>query len=192
VLARRCRTAHARERLLAMVADAERRALAQGSDIRGTQPTPGNIRGGITTLEEKSLGCIHKAGSAPIEGVIGYAEAPGGKGLYVMDTPGQDIESITGMVAGGAQVIIFSTGRGTATGCPVAPVIKITANARTWQNMQDSMDISVADVIAGSLTLEHAADRLSAELRDVASGKLTKAEQSGRNEFAIYRVGYTF
>jgi altronate dehydratase large subunit len=192
VLARRCRTAPVRDRLLAIVAAAERRALAQGSDIRGTQPTPGNILGGITTLEEKSLGCIHKAGSAPVEGVLDYAAPPDGKGLYVMDTPGQDIESITGMVAGGAQIVVFSTGRGTATGCPVAPVIKLTANARTWRNMEDSMDVTVADAIDGTLTLDRAADALFAEMVAVAGGKLTKAERSGHNEFAIYRVGYTY
>jgi altronate dehydratase large subunit len=117
---------------------------------------------------------------------------PDGKGLYVMDTPGQDIESITGMVAGGAQIVVFSTGRGTATGCPVAPVIKLTANARTWRNMEDSMDVTVADAIDGTLTLDRAADALFAEMVAVAGGKLTKAERSGHNEFAIYRVGYTY
>jgi altronate dehydratase large subunit len=192
ILSKRCRTEATRRRLLEVVADTERRALAQGSDMRGTQPTPGNIRGGITTLEEKSLGCVLKGGTAPVESVLAYAEPPASKGLHFMDTPGQDIESITGMVAGGAQIILFTTGRGTATGCPVAPVIKLTANALTFRNMGDSIDADTSGVIDGSLSMEHAANALFAKLVTVALGELTKAELTGHNEFAIYRVGATF
>lgn len=192
ILAERCRNDETRRRLFEIVADTERRALAQGSDMRGAQPTPGNIRGGITTLEEKSLGCIHKGGSAMIESVLAYAEPPASKGLHVMDTPGQDIESITGMVAGGAQIILFTTGRGTATGCPVAPVIKVTANNLTFRNMEDSIDVDTSGVIDDSLSMEQAAELLFARLVGVARGELTKAEITGHNEFAIYRVGYTF
>lgn len=192
ILAERCRTEATRRRLLEIVADTERRALAQGSDMRGAQPTPGNIRGGITTLEEKSLGCILKAGNAAVESVLAYGETPGTKGLHVMDTPGQDIESITGMVAGGAQIIVFTTGRGTATGCPVAPVIKITANGLTSRNMEDSIDVNSGGVIDGTQTMEQAAAALFNRLVAVAKGELTKAELTGHNEFAIYRVGSTF
>jgi altronate dehydratase large subunit len=192
ILAGRCRTEATRRRLLEIVADTERRAIGQGADKRGTQPTPGNIRGGITTLEEKSLGCILKGGTAIVESVLAYAEAPAGRGLHVMDTPGQDIESITGMVAGGAQIILFTTGRGTATGCPVAPVIKLTANSLTFRNMEDSIDVDVSGAVDGSSSLEQAADALFARLVAVAQGDLTKAERTGHNEFAIYRVGYTY
>lgn len=192
ILAERCRTPETRSRLLEIVENTERRALAQGADMRGTQPTPGNIRGGITTLEEKSLGCILKAGTAPIESVLSYGQRPASRGLHVMDTPGQDIESITGMVAGGAQLILFTTGRGTATGCPVAPVIKLTGNSLTFINMQDSIDVDVSTVISGNATMEQAAEALFAELVAVAQGRPTKAEQTGHNEFAIYRIGGTF
>lgn len=192
VLAKRCRDGLVRNRLLDIVKQTEQRALSQGADMRGSQPTPGNIRGGITTIEEKSLGCIHKSGGAPIVSVLGYAESPSAHGLHVMDTPGQDIESITGMVAGGAQIIVFTTGRGTPTGCPVAPVIKVTANSLTASNMADSIDVDVSGVIDGSTTLQQAADALFARLIAAAQGEPTKSELACRNEFAIYRIGATF
>ena len=91
-----------------------------GVDIRGAQPAPGNIEGGLTTIEEKSLGAIKKAGSAPLVGVLGFAERPKLNGLNFMDTPGQDIEQMVAMVAGGCQLVAFTTGRGTPTGSPIA------------------------------------------------------------------------
>jgi altronate dehydratase large subunit len=192
VLARRAVSDDVRQRLLEIVHACEQRALRSGQDLRGSQPTPGNIAGGISSLEEKSLGCVHKAGSAPIQGVLDYAEIPSGTGLYVMDTPGQDVESMSGLAAGGAQVMVFTTGSGTPAGNPVMPVIKITANRRTAERMADNIDLDLSGVIEGSLTLEQAAGRILDEIRLVANGKLTKAERLGHNEFSIYRVGPTF
>jgi len=163
-----------------------------GEDLRGSQPTPGNIAGGITTLEEKSLGCIHKAGSAPIQGVLEYAERPAGSGLYVMDTPGMDVESMAGLAAGGAQVMVFTTGRGTPTGNPIMPVIKVTANRQTADRMADNIDLNLSGVIDGTLTIEQAGKRIFDEILAVAGGKLTQAERLGHAEFGIYRVGPTF
>ncbi len=192
ILVRRAVNGKVADRLLAIVTQCEDRAKAMGEDIRGSQPTPGNIAGGLTTIEEKSLGCIHKAGSAPVQGILDYAEIPGGKGLYIMDTPGQDIVSMSGMAAGGAQVMIFTTGRGTPAGNPVAPVIKITGNARTYQKMVDNIDIDVSGVIEGTQSIKEAGLAIFAEIIRVANGKTTKAEQLGHNEFSIYRVGPTF
>ncbi len=192
ILARRARSREVAEKLLAIVRRTEARALAMGVDLRRGQPTPGNIAGGITTIEEKSLGCIHKAGTAPIESVIDYAEPPAGKGLHVMDTPGQDIESITGMVAGGAQLVVFTTGRGSPTGCPVAPVIKVTGNADTFRRMSESMDIDAGAIVEGGATPAQVADALFDCLIAVANGQLTGAERLGHAELAIYRVGFTF
>jgi len=192
ILARRARDDKVADDILRIVKQTEDRAKSMGEDIRGSQPTPGNIEGGITTIEEKSLGCIYKAGSAPIEGVIEYAERPPGKGLYVMDTPGQDIESITGMVAGGAQVLLFTTGRGTPTGCPIAPVIKITGNGATYRNMEENIDINAGEVIDSGVSIEEMAGCALGELVEVCNGKQTKAETSGHREFGIHRVGFTF
>jgi altronate dehydratase large subunit len=192
VLARRAINEDVRRKLLEIVQACETRALSMGEDLRGSQPTPGNIAGGITTIEEKSLGCIHKAGAAPVRGVLGYGEIPAGRGLYVMDTPGMDVESMVGLAAGGVHVTVFTTGRGTPTGNPVMPVIKATANRRTAVGMADNIDLDLSGVIDGTLTIEQAGQQIFDEVLAVASGKLTKAELLGHTEFSIYRIGPTF
>jgi altronate dehydratase large subunit len=175
-------------KLIQIITRVETEARALGLDIRGTQPSPGNIRGGLTTIEEKSLGATHKGGErAPLEDVVPYASRIRKKGLTVMDTPGLDVESVTGMVGGGAQVVVFTTGLGTPTGNPVAPVIKITGNARTARQMADNIDLDVSGIMDDSETLDAAADRLFAEILDVASGRPTAAERLGHREFAIHR-----
>ena len=174
--------------LIRIVTRVELEARALGLDIRGTQPSPGNIRGGLTTIEEKSLGATHQGGErAPLEDVVGYAAPITRKGLTVMDTPGLDVESVTGMVGGGAQVVVFTTGLGTPTGNPIAPVVKITGNARTARQMADNIDLDVSGIMDDTETLDAAADRLFAEVLAVASGKQTAAERLGHREFAIHR-----
>ncbi len=192
ILARRAVTEEVGNRLLGIVKRIEDRAKTLGVDIRGSQPTPGNIEGGVTTIEEKSLGCIYKAGSAPITGVLEYGEVAVEKGFYVMDTPGQDIESITGMLAGGAQVVIFTTGRGTPTGSPIAPVIKITGNSQTYQNMIDNIDIDAGRIINEGLTIDEMGKEIFDEIVLVANGKKPKAELLGHKEFGIHKIASTF
>jgi altronate dehydratase large subunit len=192
ILARRAVNAEVRQRLLDIVRACEERAVKMGEDLRGSQPTPGNLAGGISTIEEKSLGCIHKAGSAPIQGVLDYAEIPSGRGLYVMDTPGMDVESMVGLAAGGVQIMVFTTGRGTPTGNPIMPVIKATANRKTAQRMADNIDLDLSGVIEGTLTIEEAGQAILDEILAVVEGKLTKAELLGHTEFSIYRIGPTF
>lgn len=192
ILAKRAVNEATQQALLQLVKNCEERAKALGEDIRGGQPTPGNITGGITTIEEKSLGCVHKAGTAPLQGVLEYADIPGSKGLFVMDSPGQDIESVSGMVAGGAQVIIFTTGRGTPTGNPIAPVIKITANSKTYNNMRDNIDIDASGIIDGSRSIEEVGREIFDEIVEVSCGKTTKAENLGHKEFSIYKIAPTF
>ena len=175
-------------KLIQIITRVETEARALGLDIRGTQPSPGNIRGGLTTIEEKSLGATHKGGErAPLEDVVPYAARIGRKGLTVMDTPGLDVESVTGMVGGGAQVVVFTTGLGTPTGNPIAPVIKITGNGRTARQMADNIDVDVSGIMDESETLGDAADRLFGEVLAVASGRETVAERLGHREFAIHR-----
>jgi altronate dehydratase large subunit len=194
VLCKRAQTPAVAERLLHIINRVEARALASGVDLRHSQPTPGNIAGGISTIEEKSLGCVYKAGSAPIRAVLEYAEAPppDTHGLLVMDTPGQDIESITGMVAGGAQVVAFTTGLGSPTGCPIAPVIKVTGNRRTRDTMDDAIDFDASAILEEGADVRDLAQDLFNELVDVCNGKSTRSELNGHFELGIYRVGFTY
>jgi altronate dehydratase large subunit len=193
LLAERATTPAAATRLLRVVNRVEAEAMALGFDIRGTQPSPGNIRGGLTTIEEKSLGATHKAGERTrLVEVVNYAAPVTRPGLTVMDTPGLDVESVTGMVGGGAQVVLFTTGLGTPTGNPIAPVIKITGNARTASTMADNTDVDVSGVLADAESFEAAAERVFNELVEVSSGRPTAAERLGHREFAIHRRNPTF
>lgn len=166
-------------------------ATGMGVDMRGGQPTPGNIAGGLSSIEEKSLGCIHKAGSRPLRDVIPYAAPVAGKGLVWMDTPGQDIEQITGMVAGGCHLVVFTTGRGTCCGSPIAPTIKVSTTTALFDKMGDNIDLDAGPIITGAATVAAVGGAIFAEMLAVAAGKLTKAEILGFNDFAINRVGPT-
>ncbi|MDR6121329.1 altronate dehydratase large subunit [Bacillus sp. SLBN-46] len=170
----------------------ENRSLQMGVDIRTGNPSPGNKRGGLSTLEEKSLGAATKAGSKPLEEIIDYAEPPTKKGLVWMDTPGHDIEQMTGMVAGGAQVVLFTTGRGTPTGSPIAPVIKISTNTGIFERMSENIDMNAGTIIEGKESIDSVGQRIFDEIIHVSSGKLTKAEILKQHDFGIWRIGPTF
>ncbi|MFD0695267.1 UxaA family hydrolase [Paenibacillus sp. GCM10027628] len=189
VLASRCATPETSEKLYHIVDRFEKEVERMGADMRGGNPSPGNIAGGLTTIEEKSLGCISKCGTAPIKGVVEYAEQLPKHGLYFMDSPGNDIECVSGMAAGGAHLVCFTTGRGTPTGSAVIPVIKITGNTRMYERMSDNMDVNVGEMLDGTLSLEAAGNLIWEEIVDVANGKLTKAEILGHTEFSINRIG---
>jgi len=164
-------------------------AKAMGVDMRGGNPTPGNIEGGLTTIEEKSLGCVYKGGTRPLQDVIDYGEKITKKGLIWMDTPGNDIEQLTAMVAGGCHIVVFTTGRGTATGSPIAPTVKIATNTAMYEKMNDNMDGNAGTIITGEETIQQVGKRIFDEIIRVASGKRTKAELLGQNDFSISRIG---
>jgi len=190
ILTRHARTPDVAERILALVNRMEDRAKAMGCDMRGGQPTGGNIKGGLTTIEEKSLGAIAKAGTAPIEAVCEYGEAPQVRGLVVMDSPGREPEILTGLAAAGCNLIAFATGRGAPQGFPFVPVVKITGNIVTWTKLRDHMDCYVGTIMEGTESLPSAGRRLFQELVAYASGRLTKAEISGySNSMDIYVTG---
>ena len=160
----------------------------QGLDLYGAQPTPGNITGGLTTIEEKSLGAVAKAGSSPIREVLKYGQSPTQKGLVIMDTAGNDPESVTGMVAGGAQLVVFTTGCGSPTGSPIAPTIKVASNSPMYSDLRDGMDINAGSILEG-VQLEEIGGRIFDKIIEVANGEATTAEKWGHHEFSIESLG---
>jgi altronate dehydratase large subunit len=190
LLVKHARTPEVARQILALVDRMEARAKAVGCDMRGGQPTGGNIKGGLSTIEEKSLGAIAKAGVSPIEAVYEYGVRPTVKGLVVMDSPGREPEILTGLAAAGCNLIAFATGRGAPQGFPFVPVVKLTGNPVTWQKLRDHMDVYVGTILEGTETLPAAGRRLFAECLGFASGRLTKAEISGyTNSMDIYVTG---
>jgi len=176
ILAQRAISEEVAKRILAIVEGTESRANSVGVDMRGSQPTPGNIAGGITTIEEKSLGAICKAGTSPIRSVLEYGESPWERGLHLVDTPGSEMHVLPALAAAGAQVILFTTGRGAPQGFPTVPVIKICGNRKTCQRMSEHIDVDVSRVLTGHETLRSACDEILNFTLRVASGELTKAE----------------
>jgi altronate dehydratase large subunit len=190
IAARHARTAEVAAKITGYVQRMENRAKAVGVDMRGGQPTRGNIAGGLTTIEEKSLGALAKAGSAVFNDAVEYGEVSAEKGLVFMDSPGREPEMLTGLAAAGCNLILFTTGRGAPQGFPFVPVVKVTGNERTFKNMNQHMDISVARVMDGSLSAEQAAGDLMKRLLAFASGEKTKAELCAyNNSMNIYVTG---
>lgn len=188
VLARRAATPEIHNRIIKVCADYEEHLLKAGQDCRAGQPTPGNKAGGLSTLDEKSLGCIRKGGTRPVTEVLEQAARPVGRGAFLMDTAGYDISSITSMVAGGCNAIIFTTGRGTPTGNAIVPVLKVTANEHTYTWMEDNMDCNLSGIIKGELSIDQASDLLLHKIQRVINGELTKAEAYGFSDLAVDHV----
>jgi (2R)-sulfolactate sulfo-lyase subunit beta len=162
---------------------------ANGADLFGSQPTQGNIAGGLSTIEEKAIGNIEKTGSRPVLGVLARAEAPpNGRGLYFMDSSSAAAEHITLMCAGGAVLHIFPTGQGNVIGNPIEPVIKLTGNPHTASTMVEHIDLDVSGLLTRKLTLDQAAAQLLEILRRTANGRLTCAETLGHREFSLTRL----
>ncbi|MFO0905324.1 MAG: altronate dehydratase family protein [Pirellulales bacterium] len=155
-------------------------------------PSVGNKEGGLTTIAEKSLGAVAKAGRTALEEVYAYAEEVRAKGMVVMDTPGFDPVSVTGLVAGGANVVVFTTGRGSCFGCKPVPSIKVASNTPMYERMVDDMDLN-AGVILDGRSVQEVGQQIFEEILEVASGKKTKSEQHGfgDEEFVPWPVGPT-
>ena len=191
ILAGRAVSQDVANRCIATIKAFEDNANAIGVDMRGGNPTPGNIEGGLSSIEEKSLGCVYKGGTRPLVDVIGYAEKIMKKGLVYMDTPGNDIEQLTGMAAGGCHICVFTTGRGTPTGSAIVPTMKVASNTAMYKNMAGNMDINAGTIVDGDESIEQVGRRIFEEMIRVASGKRTKAEILGHNDFGIQRIGPT-
>ena len=188
ILAKRAATPELHNRIIQICRDYEAHLKLAGQDCRAGQPTPGNKAGGLSTIEEKSLGCIHKGGARPVVEVLEQAERPTRQGAILMDTAGYDISSVTSMVAGGCNAVIFTTGRGTPTGNAIVPVLKVTAHKKTYQMMDDNMDVDLSEIIDGTKSYQEKGRELLDTIRDLCSGKLTKAEAYGFSDIAIDHV----
>ena len=189
ILADRAATPEISQQIYDMVGWFEDEAKRAGVDMRGINPTPDNIEGGLTTLEEKSLGAIIKGGTRTIQEVIDYADRPTKKGLVIMNTPSAACESMTGLAGGGAHIIIFSTGRGNSVGAPVAPTIKVTGNPHTAAQMEEIIDVDVSVILTDGGAVEVAGEQVWQEVSNVASGKLTLCEILGEQQLSVSRFG---
>lgn len=188
VLAKRAATTEIHNQIIQVCKDYEEHLMAAGQNCRAGQPTPGNKAGGLSTLDEKSLECIRKGGTRPIVEVLKQAEHPTKQGAIVMDIAGYDISSITSMVAAGCNAVIFTTGRGTPTGNAIVPVLKVTANARTYEKMEDNMDVDLSAIIKGTKTYQECGKELVSVIGDICNGKMTKAEAFGFSDIAVDHV----
>jgi (2R)-sulfolactate sulfo-lyase subunit beta len=158
-------------------------------DLSESQPTKGNIRGGLTTIEEKAMGNIQKIGKhARYVGVLKPAEAPNGKGLWFMDTSSAAAEAVTLWAASGAVVHLFPTGQGNVIGNPIEPVIKISGNPLTCQTMSEHIDLDVSRILTGEMTLDQAGEELLNLTVRTCNGRLTAAEALGHREFVMTKL----
>ena len=177
LLARRAVSKEVGDKIFKIVNDMENRAKAIGCDMRKGQPTPGNIAGGLSSIEEKTLGAIVKSGTRPIQSVLDYPEfVTDQKGLWIKDTPGREPEILTGMAATGAQFMMFSTGRGAPQGFPCMPVVKICGNPITYPRMEQDMDLNAGLIITGDKTIEQVGEEAFAKALRTLSGEMTKNE----------------
>ncbi|MCG2591221.1 altronate dehydratase family protein [Ramlibacter sp. XY19] len=154
-------------------------------------PSPGNKAGGLTTILEKSLGAVAKGGTSNLQAVYEYAQPVDAHGFVYMDTPGYDPVSATGQVAGGANMICFTTGRGSAYGCAPSPSLKIATNTALWQRQEEDMDINCGEIIDGQASIQEMGERIFRLVLATASGEASKSEQHGygQNEFVPWQVG---
>jgi altronate hydrolase len=190
LLTRRAVSPEVAEKLLARIRWWE--AYTARNDMKmDNNPSAGNKAGGLTTILEKSLGAIAKSGTTNLVDVVEFAEAVRAKGFVYMDTPGYDPVSATGQVAGGANLICFTTGRGSAYGCAPSPSLKLATNSTLWQRQEDDIDINCGGIVDGEETVDEAGERIFRLMLETASGRATKSERHGygQNEFVPWQLG---
>ena len=178
------------QKILNYVDDWEQRLQETGYDVRGAQPTPDNMDGGLSTIEEKALGALVKSGDGPIQDLVEYGDrVPDDSGMYIMDTPGHGAESVTGIGAGGAHFMVISTGQGHTLSNAVMPTLKITGNPNSAGRVPEETDVDVSEALVGDRSTEWATEELWDEITDVVNGKQTLSEVLGESQFAIHRIG---
>ena len=189
MLFNRCRDRETFDKAVAMV-NGFKKYFTDHGQVVYENPSPGNKAGGITTLEDKSCGCVQKGGSAQIVDVLGYAEPVKRKGLTLLSGPGNDMVSTTDLTAAGVHMILFTTGRGTPFGAPV-PTVKISTNSALYEKKRNWIDFNAGTIADGTETMDEAADRLLDFVLDIASGKLTRQENGEIRGIAIFKDGVT-
>lgn len=185
ILRRRGATPEIGQQLYDAVIRYDKMCKDNGEDIRKSNPSPGNKASGITTLEEKSLGCIHKSGTKPFMGVFSYGQMIDRKGLVFMDGTAYDVASVVSLVAGGAQVVAFTTGMGTPVGNAIAPVVKITGNADTASRLADMIDFDTSPSVTGKKSVDELGSELFDLIAGVCNGDEVVAEVNGFSDMAI-------
>ena len=188
ILMNRCESRELFEKTVRLINDFKRYFEASGMPVY-ENPSPGNKAGGITTLEDKALGCTQKSGSSPVKGVLVYAEKATAAGLNLLSAPGNDLVASTALAVSGAQMVLFSTGRGTPFGCPV-PTVKIATNTPLAEKKRNWIDFNAGRLLEG-MTLEELGAELMEAVLETASGKQTRNEQNGFHDLAIFKQGVT-
>jgi len=188
IVAERMKTPELKKKFMKVFNDYQDFIKAQGVDLLGSQPTEGNIRGGLTTIEEKAMGNVQKIGKAKVDGVLNPAEAPNGKGLFFMDTSSAAAEAVTLFAAGGSITHLFTTGQGNIIGNPVIPVMKLSANPLTVSTMSEHIDVPLEKILTLEQTLDQAADATIDVLLKTLSGRLTSAEVLKHREFVLTKL----
>jgi altronate hydrolase len=193
LLTRRAVSREVGEKLVALIRWWEEHARQHRASI-DNNPSFGNKEGGLTNIVEKSLGAVAKGGQAPLSAVYAYAEPITTTGFCFMDTPGYDPVSMTGLVAGGCNVGVFTTGRGSVYGCKPAPCLKVATNSRLYEWMEEDMDLNAGTILDGTETVEQVGRRIFEKIIAVAGGERTKSELAGMGdeEFAPWQLGPTF
>jgi altronate hydrolase len=190
LLTRRAVSREVADKLLARLSWWEDYTARNGGSM-DNNPSAGNKAGGLTTILEKSLGAVAKSGTTNLVEVVEYAQPVTAKGLVFMDTPGYDPVSATGQVAGGANLICFTTGRGSAYGCAPAPSLKLSTNTALWQRQEDDIDLNCGGIVDGTATIDEVGERIFRLMLETASGRRTKSERHGygQNEFVPWQLG---
>jgi altronate hydrolase len=189
LLVRRARNRQVAEKLLSCIRNYKRYLNRFEGSSFDDNPSPGNKAGGLTNILEKSLGAVAKGGTSPLMEVYEYAEQISGRGFAFMNTPGYDPVSLSGLAAGGCNLIAFTTGRGSAIGFPTIPVIKMATNSATYRAMTDNMDVNAGTIADGERTVEQVGQQVFELMLEVASGRRTCAERLGHQEFVPWRIG---
>jgi len=187
VLARRAKDERVARQIEQMIERAEKLAGDVMGDLASLVISPGNMDGGMSTIAEKSMGCIFKGGTTTIKQVVDYGEVPTEKGLILQDGPGYDGDSLAGLAASGSQLMFFSTGRGTPAGCPAVPVIKVASNSEIYRAMGDDLDINAGKLVEG-ISLDELREEMVERMARVINGEKTKAEANGMEVFSFMTV----